>query len=61
MNQTDAILNYLKPPGRTIDPMKALRLFKCWALSSRISDLKKRKVKILSEVVVDKKTGKWYS
>ncbi len=61
MSQNDHIISYLLPPGRTIDPLKALRLFKCWSLSSRISDLRKRGYKIKSELVTNKKTGKYYA
>ena len=61
MSQSDLIYNYLKPPGRYIDPMKALRLFGCWSLSSRISDLRKRKIKIHSELIHDKKKKKVYA
>ena len=61
MSQVDAIISYLKPPGRVIDPMKALRLFNCWALSSRISDIKKRKLPIQSKLVYNRKTKKQYA
>ena len=37
-SQESLILNYLRA-GNSISPMEALRLFNCWALSSRIADL----------------------
>lgn len=61
MSQNEAILNYLKPPGRTLTPMRALRLFNCWALSSRIAELNKPRRIIKSELVYDKKTKKTYA
>ncbi len=61
MSQVDRIIAYLTPPGRTIDPMKALRMFGCWALSSRVSDIKKRRLPIQSKLVHNKRTGKTYS
>lgn len=61
MTQNQAILNWLKPMGRTISPMQALKKFNCWSLSSRISDLKKQGHRIKSELVTDKKTKKQYA
>lgn len=61
MSQEQAILNYLKPPGRTITPMIALRKFGCWALSSRVARLNKSRRIIKSELVTDKKTKKVYA
>lgn len=61
MTQTQAILNWLKPPGRTITPMVALRKFGCWSLSSRISNLKDQGHRIKSEFVYDKKSKKTYA
>ena len=60
MSQNEAILNYLKK-GKSISPMKALKLFGCWSLSSRISDLIKQNHNIKSEFVRDKKANKTYA
>lgn len=60
MSHNTQILNYLKPPGRKIDPMKALRMFDCWALSSRISELIKQGNPIKAKLVKNKK-GKIYA
>lgn len=40
-SQETKILDFLRQ-GQTLDPMSALRLFNCWALSSRVADLNKR-------------------
>jgi len=61
MSQEKQILKYLQPPGRTIDPIKALRLFNCWALSSRVSDINKPRRIIKSELIYDKKKKKTYA
>lgn len=37
-SQNEAILNYMRS-GKKVDPMSALKLFDCWALSSRISEI----------------------
>ena len=37
--------------GRSITPLEALYAYSCWALSSRISDLKKQGVNIKSELI----------
>lgn len=58
MSQNALILNYLQK-GRKLSPLVALRLFNCWALSSRASDLKKKGHKIKSEMI--KKNGKFYA
>ena len=41
VSQESGILQYLQAGG-SLTPMDALRLFNCWALSSRISDLNKK-------------------
>ncbi len=61
MTQTEAILKYLSPPGRTITPMQALRLFDCWSLSSRIAELNAKRKIIKSELVYDKRKKKTYA
>ena len=62
MTQLQQIIKYLQPPGRTITPMQALNKFDCWALSSRVSDMKKMGIKIRSELVTRKgKTFAKYS
>jgi hypothetical protein len=61
MTQTNQIIEYLKPFGRTITPMQALKKFGCWALSSRMSDIRKMGYKVHSEMVSDKKTKKYYA
>lgn len=60
MTQEEIILKYLQE-GRSITPLEAWSLCNCWALSSRISDLKKKGYKIKSEPVHDKNTNKTYA
>lgn len=50
MSQNQRILNYLKK-GKTLTPLQALRLFDCWALSSRISNLKDEGHNIKTEII----------
>jgi hypothetical protein len=57
--QNKEILAYLEAGG-SLTPMDALNLFNCWALSSRISDLKKEGHDIKSELVKGE-NGKRYS
>jgi len=38
MSQNNDIINYLKK-GKKLNPMKALKLFRCFRLSARIFDL----------------------
>ncbi len=60
-SQTTQIINYLKT-GKTLTPLEALNHFGCWALSSRISDIKKQGYKIASvPVKVGKKNVAQYS
>ena len=40
MSQNTQILKYLRPPGRTLTPLKALQLFGCLRLSARIHNLR---------------------
>ena len=37
--------------GKSLTPLEALYLFDCWALSSRMSDLKKAGFKFKSELI----------
>lgn len=50
MSQNQRILNYLKK-GKSLTPLQALRLFDCWALSSRISNLKDEGHNIKTEII----------
>lgn len=45
------IKNYLLPPGRTLTPMKALKLWGCFRLSVYICRLRKMGYKIKTEMV----------
>jgi len=58
MSQNTLILTHLKK-GKTLTPLQALRLFDCWALSSRISNLKSDGHKIKTEMVT--KNGKTFA
>lgn len=61
MSHTKQILNYLLPPGRSIDSMKALKLFGCFRLSARIKNLRDEGHRINTEIVYNKKTHKHYA
>lgn len=61
MSQEEQILNWLRPPGRTITPMLALRLFDCWSLSSRVARINKPRRIIKSELIYDKRKKKTYA
>lgn len=61
ISQNEKIIAYLKKPGRFLTPMKALKLFNCWSLSSRISNIRSTGVWIKSELIFDKKSGKHFS
>lgn len=61
MSHNQLILQWLLPYGRSITPMQALRKFNCWALSSRISNLKRMRFPIQSKLIHDKKTGKTFA
>ena len=58
MSQEKLILEYLRD-GNTLTPLSALRLFNCWALSSRISDLNKHGAGIKSKLI--RGNGKVYA
>ncbi len=49
-SQNERILNYLKKGGH-LTPLKALKLFDCWSLSSRIANLNANGRIIKSELV----------
>jgi len=51
-SQNELILTHFKN-GKSLTPMKALRLFNCWALSSRISNLKKEGY-IIQKIIIEK-------
>jgi hypothetical protein len=55
-SQNARILGYLAH-GKTLTPISALRLFDCWALSSRVSELRRRGHKIKRQMV-DLSSGK---
>ena len=59
MSQNAQILKYLRPPGRTLTPLKALKLFSTWALSSRISDLNKQGAGIKTKLIT--RNGKTFA
>jgi len=57
-SQTKRILNYLLS-GKSLTPMQALKKFGCWALSSRISNIKAmERYNIKSELVSIKGNSK---
>lgn len=56
-SQNKRIKEYLQK-GKTITPLEALCLFGCWALSSRISDLRREGLKIKSELIDITSDGK---
>jgi hypothetical protein len=49
-SQNKAIRAHLES-GKSITPLEALYSFGCWALSSRMSDLKKQGLKFKSELI----------
>ncbi len=49
VSQEAGILQYLQAGG-SLTPMDGLRLFNCWALSSRCSDLRKKGYNITSKL-----------
>lgn len=59
-SQNKQILDYLKS-GKSLTPLEALSLFDCWALSSRIANLKQEGYDIVTEMINDEKTGKRYA
>lgn len=58
--QNQRIKEYLEN-GHKLTPLKALNLFGCFRLASRISDLKKQGMNIKTEMVTDANTGKQYA
>jgi len=56
-SQNARIKDYLMKGGK-LTPLEALYLFSCWALSSRISDLRKQGVNIKSELIEITSEGK---
>lgn len=59
MSQKELILSHLLE-GKSITPLEALDLFKCFRLGARIWDLKKEGHDIKSELVYDPHTDKHY-
>jgi len=62
MSQENIILEYLKS-GKSLTPMDALTLCNCWALSSRISEIRKKypSIDIQVDTIHDEATGKHYA
>lgn len=58
-SQNERILNYLLNGG-SLTPLKALKMFDCLALSSRISNIRDMGYRVKSEPV-KVKSGKWVS
>ena len=56
-SQNARIRKYLES-GRSLSPLDALYQFDCWALSSRISDLKKQGLKIETKLIEITSGGK---
>jgi hypothetical protein len=56
-SQNKAIRAHLES-GKSITPLEALYSFGCWALSSRMSDLKKQGLKFKSELIEITSAGK---
>ena len=56
-SQNKRIKEYLEK-GKSLTPLDALYQFGCWALSSRISDLRKQGVNIKSELIEITSGGK---
>ncbi len=59
VSQEAGILQYLQAGG-SLTPMSALRLFNCWALSSRCSDLRRKGYDIISKLETGE-NGKTYA
>lgn len=49
-SQNERIKAYLQS-GKSLTPLDALYLYSCWALSSRISNLRKEGLNIKSELI----------
>lgn len=62
MSQEKQILNYLLA-GNKITPLEALQKFNCFRLGARIYDIQKEYplLKIKSEIIEDRKSGKHYA
>lgn len=56
-SQTQAIKKHLQS-GKSLTPLEALYKFNCWALSSRMSDLKREGLKFKSELIEITSGGK---
>jgi hypothetical protein len=56
-SQNESIKTHLQS-GKSLTPLDALYMFGCWALSSRISDLRKQGLKIKSELIEITSGGK---
>ena len=56
-SQNKRIRKYLES-GKKLTPLEALYKFSCWALSSRISDLRKQGLNIKSELTEITSEGK---
>ena len=56
-SQNKRIKDYLQS-GKSLTPLDALYQFSCWALSSRISDLRKQGLNIKSELIDITSEGK---
>lgn len=58
--QNEQIRKYLEA-GNTLTPLEALKLFGCFRLATRIFELKKQGLNILTDIVEDVATGKRYA
>lgn len=58
--QNEQIRKYLEA-GNTLTPLEALNLFGCFRLATRIFELKKQGLNILTDIVEDAETGKRYA
>lgn len=58
--QNEKIKAYLEE-GHSLTPIDALNLFGCFRLATRIFDLKKQGMKIRTDIVENKATGKRYA
>lgn len=58
--QNEQIRKYLEA-GNTLTPLEALNLFGCFRLATRIFELKKQGLNILTDIVEDAATGKRYA
>ncbi len=58
MSQNQAIKNHLQK-GKSLTPLQALDKFNCWALSSRISNLRAEGLNVKVEYII--KGGKHFA